>query len=196
MIEFTFRAWQKWGPIWETFGHLKDDRNPKQKKGHGEPLANINSQPKMKKRHGFTLSWSFATLSRRSSKSTPAHGKKKICSIIQRNPVFIIHYDCEPVFEHNHAMNLVAWKSLTASALRMPADINSNEQAHPVLNSRWFCGRFKPYIIIGREHRCEQVFALPRPPSLPSVTECMSAFQDTTSGHIKLPRLHLRTFFL
>jgi len=46
MIDFTFRAWQKWGPIWETFGHFKDNWNPKQKIWKTEPLANINFRRK------------------------------------------------------------------------------------------------------------------------------------------------------
>ena len=153
LIDFTFRAWQKWGPIWKTFGHLKDDRNSKQKIGKAEPLANINFRQKTKKRHRLTSNSSCAGAPRRSSKTTPAHGKRKICSSIKWNTVFINRYECEPVFEQNHATELGCMEKTDSGIPRDPR-LSSKKPTGCIQFWMTVLRTFLIVIIKGREHRC------------------------------------------
>ena len=121
----------------------KDVRNPKQKFGRAEPSANIMFRQKTKK----TSSPHFKFKLRRRApqiklKTTPAHGKRKHCSIIKWNTVFINRYECNPGFEHNNARNLVVWEKLTPASLGICG-------RHRNKRFECFCGRSQPSSLKG-----------------------------------------------
>ena len=144
MINFTFRAGQKWGPIWETFGHSKSDGNPKQKIGKTELMFVFGKHQFLTENEKTSSPHPKFKLRRRA----PQIKQNEPCALKEEN---LLYHKMKHSFHKLSLANLLSNTIMQGTWLhgknwhRHPsgsaASIKNNEQAHLVLNVRWFCGR-------------------------------------------------------